>query len=401
MSSKNAPIPHAATGGLSRGLMLLLASTGFCAGGVMHVHSPVLGAMAQEFGVGPSVIGWVATLTYAGYFTGLIFIVPIGDRVDKRRLMLAQLGVLIVANVVLATASSLGVMMAGSFVLGACVCLTQNLVPIAVGASHPDERGKVVGTVLMAMFLGFLFNRLASGLIGAYFGWRWSFVFGVLMLTPLALALLLRLPSVAPTTRIGYGSLLRSVWTLYRANRGLRLTSATQFFLAIGYGGFWATLAPMLLLLHGMGPAEAGMMAIPGAAGVFISRPAGRWMDRSGARPVVLTSILVFIASLAILGFSAWWIGAVIVGAAVMDCGLRGAIVANQTLVAGVDADARNRSNTIFGAHNWGGNTMGAFLASMALAYSGWTAVCVIFFGGALLALALQWRLASTTRVRR
>ena len=400
MSSTDAPLPHAATGGLSRGLMLLLASTGFCVGGVMHVHSPILGAMAQEFGVGPSVIGWVATLTYAGYFAGLIFIVPIGDRVDKRHLILAQLGLLIVANLVLATASSLGGMMAGSFVLGACVCLTQNLVPIAVGVSHPGERGQVVGTVLMAMFLGFLFSRLASGLIGAYFGWRWSFVFAVLMLTPLTLALVLRLPSVAPTTRIGYGSLLRSVWTLYRANRGLRLTSATQFFLAIGYGGFWATLAPMLLLLHGMGPAEAGMMAIPGAAGVFISRPAGRWMDRGGALPVVVTSIFVFIASLAILGFSAWWIGAVIVGAAVMDCGLRGAIVANQTLVAGVDAEARNRSNTIFGAHNWGGNTMGAFLASMALAYSGWITVCVIFFGGALVALALQWRLASTTKVR-
>lgn len=77
-------------------------------------------------------------------------------------------------------------------------------------------------------------------------------------------------------------------------------------------------------------------------------------MDRSGAMPVVVSSIFVYIISMIILGFSAWWIGAVVIGAAVMDCGIRGAIVANQTLVAGVDADARNRSNTIFGAHNWG-----------------------------------------------
>ena len=396
MKSENARHSSDADARRSRGLMLLLACTGFIAGGAMHTHAPVLGAMAQEFGVDASVIGWVATLTYAGYFTGLILLVPIGDRVDKRHLILAQLGVLIATNVVLATATSLGVMIAGSFILGACICLTQNLVPIAVGVSHPEERGRVVGTVMMAMFLGFLFNRLASGLIGAYFGWRWSFAFATAMLVPLMLAVFLRLPGVAPTTRIGYASLLHSVWTLYRSRRDLRLTAATQFFIAIGYGGFWATLAPMLLLLHGMGPAEAGMMAIPGAAGVLVSRAAGRWMDRSGAFPVVVTSIFVFIASLAILGFAAWWIGAVIIGAAVMDCGLRGAIVANQTLVAGVDAEARNRSNTIFGAHNWGGNTTGAFLASMTLAHSGWIAVCVLFFCGALVALALQWRLSRT-----
>ena len=380
---------------LSRGLMLLLAATGFAVGGVMHTHSPVLGAMAQDFGVGAAAIGWVATMTFAGYFAGLLFIVPMGDRVDKRRLMLSQLCVLIAANVVLATSTTLAVMIAGSFVLGACVCLTQNLVPIVVGFSHPSERGRVVGTVLMAMFLGFLFNRLASGLIGEYFGWRWSFAFAATVLSCLALALYARLPSVAPTTTMGYFSLLRSVWTLLRSSRGLRLTSATQFFLAIGYGGFWATLAPMLLMLHGMGPAQAGLMAIPGAAGVLVSRPAGRWMDKSGAMPVVVTSILVFIASMLILGFAQWWIGAIIIGAAVMDCGIRGAIVANQTLVAGVDAEARNRSNTIFGAHNWGGNTVGAFLASMTLAGWGWIPVCVMFAAGALAALLLQWRLAT------
>ena len=126
---------------------------------------------------------------------------------------------------------------------------------------------------------------------------------------------------------------------------------------------------------------------------VLISRAAGRWMDRDGARPVVVASALVYIVSFMVLGFSGWWIGAVIIGTAIMDCGIRGAIVANQTLAASVDAEARNRSNTIFGAHNWGGNTVGAFLASMALAYSGWEMVCLISIAGALIALGLQWRM--------
>ena len=393
MNAKQSPPTAGGAGGLTRGMMALLACTGFAVGGVMHTHSPVLAAMAQDFGTDTAAIGWVPTLTFSGYLFGLLFIVPLGDRIDKRHLILGQLSTLILAVMAVGNAQTLATAVIGSFVIGACVCLTQNLVPIAVGLSAPQDRGRVVGTVLSAMFLGFLCNRMASGFIGQWLGWRWSFGFSTLVLSTLIVAVYLRLPGIAPTTRMSYGSLLRSVLTLYRSNHGLRITSATQFFLAIGYGGFWATLSPMLLLLHGMGPAEAGLMAIPGAAGVLISRAAGRWMDRDGARPVVVASALVYILSFVVLGFSGWWIGAVIAGTAIMDCGIRGAIVANQTLAASVDAEARNRSNTIFGAHNWAGNTMGAFMASMALAYSGWVAVCVIAIGGSLIALALQWRM--------
>jgi predicted MFS family arabinose efflux permease len=380
--------------GLGVGLMAVLACTGFFVGGVMHTHSPVLGAMAGAFSVDTRTIGWVATLTFSGYFFGLLFLVPLGDRINKRHLMLGQLFGLIAATFTVAFSESLWIAVGASFVIGACVCLTQNLIPIAVGRCAPAERGKVVGTVLTAMFLGFMFNRVASGIIGQYLGWRASFLITAMMLCLLAVAVYLKLPSVAPTTTVSYPALLRSILSLYGAQRALRLTSATQFFLAIGYGGFWAVLAPMLLLLHGMGPIEAGFMAIPGASGALISRAAGRWMDRRGARPVVIASTWLYIASFVVLGFGAVSIWAIIIGAALMDCGIRGAIVANSTLVASVDADARNRSNTIFGAHNWGGNSVGAFLASITFATVGWVAVCVMFIAAAAVSLVFQWKLA-------
>ncbi len=148
----------------------------------------------------------------------------------------------------------------------------------------------------------------------------------------------------------------------------------------------------MLAQLHGFGPAQTGMMAIPGAAGLLLARPAGRWTDRYGAFPVVTIGVALVLAAYVAFGFAALSTGAVIAGAILLDCGLRAALVANQTLITSVAPDARSRFNTVFGAHIWGGNATGAFLASTALAHSGWLAVCAIAMSASCLALLVQWR---------
>jgi MFS family permease len=202
----------------------------------------------------------------------------------------------------------------------------------------------------------------------------------------------LRLPPAPPKTALPYRTLIGSLAHLVRSNADLRRASATQFLLGICYGGFWATLAPMLISLHGLGPAQIGLMAIPGSAGIFAARPAGRWMDRRGVVPVVTTGVGLVLAAMVAFGFAAWWVGAVVIGAVLLDSGLRSAMVANQTLINSQVPDARSRFNTIFAAHVWGGNATGAFLASMALAYAGWLAVCAIGVVSATCALVLQRR---------
>src|SRR6266571_4079082 len=214
-------------------------------------------------------------------------------------------------------------------VVGATACFAQIVIPLAAEVAPPEKRGRVMGAILACLFLGILFGRMAGGLVASTLGWRWTYVGAAAMLLALVPALALWLPSTPSRTQLGYGRLLRSLAGYLRGNAALRRASAIQFLLGISYGGFWATVAPMLSMFHGFGPAKTGLMGIPGAAGILIAQPAGRWLDRRGAHPIVTA------------------------GAALV---------------------------------------LGAFVASTALAHSGWLAVCAIAVSASCLALILQWR---------
>jgi predicted MFS family arabinose efflux permease len=377
--------------------MRLLAVTMFAAAGSIHFQTAMLGAMAREFGTSAAAAGWVPTMTFAGFVSGIVFIVPLGDRADKRRLLLVQHVALIASLLAMALAPSLALLAALSFVMGTVSCFSQNILPFVAELSRPNERGRAVATILTALFLGILFARVGGGVVASTLGWRWMYVISAGMLAALGPALLLWLPPAPPKTRLPYRTLIGSLLHLVRTNADLRRASATQYLLGICYGGFWATLAPMLISLHGLAPAAIGLMAIPGSAGIFAARPAGRWMDRRGVVPVVTTGVGLVLGAFFAFGFAAWWVGAVVIGAVLLDSGLRSAMVANQTLINSQVPDARSRFNTIFAAHVWGGNATGAFLASIALAQAGWLAVCAIGIASASCALLLQRRAARRT----
>lgn len=372
--------------------MPLLAVAVFAGASTIHYQTPMLAAFAAEFHADPASAGWVATLTFGGFLAGTIFLVPLGDRFDKRRVILSLLAVLIPSLLAMAAAPTLATLAAAGLVVGATACFAQVIIPLAAELAAPERRGRVMGTIFACLFLGILFGRMAGGLTAATLGWRWTYVGAAVLLSALAVALALWLPSTPARTRLGYAALIGSLVRFLRDNATLRRASAIQFLLGISYGGFWATVAPMMLLFHGFGPARTGLMGIPGAAGILIAQPAGRWLDRRGAYGVVSVGVCLVLAAFVVFGFAQWWIAAAIAGAVLLDCGIRATLVANQTLITSVAPDARSRFNTVFGAHVWGGNAMGAFLASTALAHSGWIAVCVIAVSASCLALFLQWR---------
>jgi predicted MFS family arabinose efflux permease len=372
--------------------MPLLAVAVFAGAGTIHYQTPMLAAFAAEFHADPASAGWVATLTFGGFLAGTIFLVPLGDRFDKRRVILSLLAVLIPSLLAMAAAPTLVTLAAAGLVVGATACFAQVIIPLAAELAAPEKRGRVMGTIFACLFLGILFGRMAGGLTAATLGWRWTYLGAAVLLSALAVALALWLPSTPARTQLGYGALIGSLGRFLRDNATLRRASAIQFLLGISYGGFWATVAPMMLLFHGFGPARTGLMGIPGAAGILIAQPAGRWLDRRGAYGVVTLGVCLVLAAFIVFGFAQWWLAAAIVGAVLLDCGIRATLVANQTLITSVAPDARSRFNTVFGAHVWGGNATGAFLASTALAHSGWIAVCAIAVCASCLALFLQWR---------
>jgi predicted MFS family arabinose efflux permease len=377
---------------LNARLMVLLAVSVFAGAGTIHYQTPMLGAFAAEFQADAAAAGWVATLTFGGFLAGTIFLVPLGDRFDKRTVILAEFAVLIPALLAMAAAPSLPALALASFFVGVAAGFAQLVIPLAAELAPPEKRGRVMGAILACLFLGILFGRMAGGLVASTLGWRWTYVGATAMLLALLPALLLWLPSSSSKTQLGYAHLLRSLLGYLRNNATLRRACTIQFLLGISYGGFWATAAPMLAMFHGFGPAQTGLMGIPGAAGILIAQPAGRWLDRYGPFPVVTSGVTLVLAAYVVFGFAALWVFAAIAGAILLDCGLRAALVANQTLITSVAPDARSRFNTVFGAHVWGGNAVGAFLASTVLVNFGWTAVCAIAVSASSLALFLQWR---------
>lgn len=370
--------------------MWLLTAATFTGASSIHYQTPMLGAMAREFGASASQIGWVPTLTFAGFLVGIVFLVPLGDRIDKRRLILTQYFANIAALLAAAAAPGLASLSAISFLIGICSCYAQTIIPLVAELAPDKGRGRAVGTILTALFLGILFGRIAGGLVATHLGWRWMYVLAALAFTALSPALLARLPSSKPHTSLPYRQLLGSVLGLIGKYADMRRVVGIQLLLGICYGGFWATIATMLLTVHGLGPTVAGLIGIPGAAGILIARPAGRWLDQRGPGPIVAGGIALIIAAYAVFAFGLWWPAALAVGAALLDCGLRAAMVSNQTVVNSLAPDARSRSNTVFGLAVWSGNAVGAFVASTALAHSGWLAVCAISAAAAAGALGVQ-----------
>jgi predicted MFS family arabinose efflux permease len=268
------------------------------------------------------------------------------------------------------------------------------VIPLVSELAAPGGRGRAVGTVLSGLFLGILFGRIGGGFVTEALGWRWMYAISAAMLIVMCVAMFARLPSAPPRTRLAYGALMRSLADLVRGRADLRRASSVQFLLGACYGGFWATLALMLAAVHGLGPAAAGLVGIPGAAGILVARPAGRWMDLKGVGPVVTTGIALVIGAYLVFGFGIVAIGAIVAGAVLLDSGLRAAMVANQAFVTGADPETRSRSNTVFSVHNWAGYATGAFVASIAWSRFGWLGVCAVgvVASGAALAVYLAGR---------
>ena len=271
---------------LTRGVFALLVLSIGAASGTIHYHTPMLAVLAAEFGVDGAVVGWIPTMALAGFTCGVLFIAPLGDRIDKKHLILGKQAALVAGLVVMATATSIGVMIATAFVVGVGASQSQDMVPLATQLGRPQERGRNLGIMLSGLMIGILFGRVVGGLLTDLIGWRSAYWLAAAMLVPLLPLFAWRIPSTPRATQLGYVALLRSLVTLVTDSRALRTASLTQGLLNICYGAFWATVALMLDRLHGIGSTTAGLIGIPGAAGVLV------WTNVGGATGGAILGLL-------------------------------------------------------------------------------------------------------------
>ncbi|MEZ2306264.1 MFS transporter [Paraburkholderia sp. SIMBA_055] len=398
MSTSNASAPASADPSL-RGLLLLLATIAGVAVANIYYNQPLLDNFRQSFPASASWVGVVPAVTQLGYAAGMLLLAPLGDRFDRRALILLQTAGMCIALVVAAAAPALPILVAASLAIGVLATIAQQAVPFAAELAPPSQRGHAVGTVMSGLLLGILLARTAAGFVAEYFGWRAVFAVSVLALLALAVVIVLRLPKSKPTSTLSYGKLLVSMWHLVVEHRALREASLTGAALFAGFSIFWSVLA---LLLAGppfhLGPQAAGLFGIVGAAGALAAPLAGKFADRRGPRAIITLSIVLVAISFVVFGFSAKSIAGLVIGVIVLDVGVQAAQISNQSRIYALKPDARSRVNTVYMVAYFIGGALGSAVGAAVWPVFGWVGVSVagLVFAGlaAWNHLALQARTA-------
>lgn len=357
----------------------------------IYYNQPLLGILQAAFPGRGALTGFVATATQLGYSAGLIFLVPLGDRIDRRRVILIQIAGLAVSLAATALAPDAGLLVAASLIVGIFSSVAQQIVPFAAELAEPGRRGATIGIVMSGLLCGILFGRALAGTIGEHFGWRAVFWFAVVLNAAIGVLLSATLPHSDPKNRSSYGALLKSLAQLWREEPALRRAACIQACLFGSFSALWTTLALELDSRYHLSAQIAGLFGVAGAVGVLFAPLAGRIADRKGPHAVIGIASAVMLASWA--AFGAWGsIAGLIVGVIFLDFGQQGALVSNQHIIYALRPDARNRLNTIFMGGMFIGGAVGSAGASLAWSSSGWEAVCALGCGLVVIACGLHAR---------
>lgn len=380
-----------ATTGLSRLQTLLFAIT--CAIAVANVYfaQPLLESMAASLGVSPGAIGVVVTATQAGYAVGLLFIVPLGDLLDRKKLIVSQLLLSATALCAVGLSESWGVLLGAMMLVGLLAVVVQVVVACTASLARPEQRGAAVGTVTSGVVLGILLARFVSGVVADLAGWRGVYFVSAVTMVGMALVLWRTLPASAkPPAQGSYRQLLRSMFQLFLTERVLRIRGIFALLIFAAFSVLWTSMvlplsAPPLSLSH----TQIGLFGLAGVAGALAAARAGRLADRGlGNRTTGIALALLTLSWLPI-AFVDSSLLAMAVGVILLDFAVQAVHVTNQSLIFAARPDAQSRLVGAYMCFYSVGSGLGAIAATYTYAHSGWVAVC--FLGGGISAVALMY----------
>ncbi|MFI9045980.1 MFS transporter [Streptomyces sp. NPDC053427] len=377
---------------LSRGVVILFAVA--CGAAVANVYfsQPLLVTMGHDLAMSPALVGSVVTLTHVGYGLGLFFLVPLGDVVDRRRLIVAQLLLLVVALAVVAVAHTAAILLAGMAATGLLAVVTQTLVAFAASLAPPAVRGRVVGLVTSGVVIGILLARTASGFMADLAGWRSVYLASASLTALLALVLCRVLPrhSDAPPTTLRYGQFLRSTITLFARERLLRVRALFGLLIFAAFSTLWSSVAlPLSEAPYYLSHSAIGALGLIGVAGALAATVAGRLNDRGLSRRTTGIALALLAASWLPLAFTRSSLWALVVGVIVLDLAVQAVHVTNQTLIYALHPDAGSRLIGGYMVFYSIGSATGAIAATSLYTAVGWGAVCALGAAFSCLGLVL------------
>lgn len=345
----------------------------------VYYNQPLLELLYRAFPQATGLVNLAPTVTQLGFACGLFLLVPLGDRIDRRKLILGQAGALVLALICLATAPNAWALVLTSAVVGMSASVAQQIVPFAAELAAPSRRGQVVGIVMSGVLCGLLLGRAFGGFVGGHWGWRVTYWVGAFLTAMAWLLLLVKLPHSKPQTDHGYLSLMKSLIGLWREEPLLRRATCIQAALFGSFMGLWTILALHLHEAYGLGADVAGLMGIVGAAGILIAPLVGRVADQRGPHAVIGIGCLIMLLSYLIFGLWCSLIG-LIVGILLLDIGEQLALISNQHVIYALRPEARSRLNTLFMSGMFVGGATGSWGAGISWRLGGWLTAC-IFLG--------------------
>lgn len=355
----------------------------------VYLNQPLLAEIGQSFHADARHAGAVTTLTQIGYTLGILLIVPLGDMLERRRLILILLAAVTLALGLASLAPTLAWLAAAGLLIGLTTIIPQIVIPLAASLVPAEERGQIVGRVSSGLLIGILCGRVVSGLLGDHLGWRPVFAIGAFLMICLALVVANRFPTgQRSASAMSYGALIGSLPRLFREEPTLRQACLFQAMAFGSFTAFWTAL-PFFLKTppYHYGPTAAGMFGIVGIGGAYAAPLVGKLADRRGplwANGFAMSLVLLSYGVFRVVGIHLFGL---IAGVLLLDVGVQANQVANQTRIFALRPDARNRLNAVYMVCAYSGGSLGSFLSAWAWTRNGWPGVCSI--GIAMLCTAL------------
>lgn len=381
-------------------MVLLLAVACGAAAANLYYAQPLLHTLAVAFGVSQGTAGLLVTITQAGYVLGLALLVPLGDLLERRRLITVTFVFTAAALILAAAAPNFGLFALAAAIVGITACMAQVIVPLSSSLAADHERGSVVGTVMSGLLIGILMARTVSGLIAGAWGWRVVFVVAAGLMLILATTLRRFLSPVPGPEHLPYPALLRSVLRLVAEEPLLRQRMVLG---ALSFGCFSILWTSLAFVLSGapfdFGNTTIGLFGLAGVAGASVAPLTGRLADRGHGRLAASAALTILLASWGLLALGRTSVPLLLAGIVTLDLGVQGIHISNQSTIFALRPEARSRLTTAYMVSYFLGGVVLSAATSALYSSGGWSAVCTL---GAVTAGAclLIW-LVSDTLMRR
>ncbi|MGK3143408.1 MFS transporter [Pantoea sp. C2G6] len=365
-------------------VVLMSVATGLCVASNYYVQ-PLLNTIAHQFNLSVSLAGFIVTTAQLGYACGLLLLVPLGDRFERRSLIVTMMLLAAAGMIIIALSHSFLFLLLGTVMTGLFSVAAQIVVPLAATLAEPERRGKIVGTVMSGLLLGILLARTAAGGIAQLGGWRSVYWTASLLMVAMALALWLTLPRVRQSLPMNYPQLLASIFRLYASNRVIRTRAWTGCLSFANFSLLWTSMA---FLLSGspyhFSEGKIGLLGLIGAAGALAARQAGALADKGKAKLTTRWGLLIMLLSWGAIAWGAGQLIALIVGILLLDLAVQAVHITNQSVIYAQHPEARNRLTAGYMTSYFIGGAAGSLLSATAYHLAGWYGVCGV---GVLLTL--------------